>query len=295
VKIFKICGVTFSIHILFFPILLSLYLIGYLEEMVVLLGILFVHELSHGLAALFLGIKIQEIQILPFGGVVKLDHSLSFTHGEEIFISAAGPISNIVLSATVFFLQGYYNMKEPGFDFIIFSSLMVGFFNLIPAFPLDGGRIFRSCLSYFIAYKKATKIIVALSKMIAILLIAINIFLFAIGSYNFTLILIGIFMYYQSNRESEIATFATMRDITLKKENLNRAGSMDSQHMTVLPSTSLSDIFKQFSPKKFHIIYVLDENYALKGIITEDEILSAILQHGMNSKVKILLEKRKKY
>lgn len=70
---------------------------------------------------------------------------------------------------------------------------------------------------------------------------------------------------------------------------------MDSQHITVLPQTSLGEIFKQFTSKKFHIIYVLDEHYALKGIITEDEILSGILEYGMHGKVKNVLKKGNDY
>lgn len=294
-KIVKIHGITFSIHFLFFPIMISLYIMGYIEEMLILLAIIMIHELSHGLMAMFLGIKIQEIQILPFGGVVKLDNTLSFTIGEEIFISAAGPISNMVLSATVFFLQEHFGWESSGFHFIIFSSLAIGIFNLIPVLPLDGGRIFRSALSYLLGYKKATNVVTIISKLFAILLIALNIYLFSLGSYNFTFILVGIFIYYQSRRENEIAIYSTMKDIAAKKENLNKSGSMISQHMTVLPETTLGEIFKQFTSKKFHIIYVLDEEYALKGIITEDEILTAILHYGMHSKVKNILEKRNKY
>lgn len=294
-KIVKISGITFSIHLLFFPIIISLYIMGYAEEMIILLAIIMIHELSHGLMAMFLGIKIKEIQILPFGGVVKLDNTLSFTYGEEIIISAAGPISNVVLSATVFFLQGYFGWESNGFNFIIFSSLAIGIFNLLPALPLDGGRILRSVLSYMLGYKKATNVVTIISKIIAILLVALNIYFFCLGSYNFTLILIGSFIYYQSRRENEIAIYSTMKDIAAKKENLNKSGSMLSQHMTVLPETTLGEIFKQFTSRKFHIIYVLDEEYALKGIITEDEILSAILLYGMHSKVKNILENRVKY
>lgn len=263
--------------------------------MVILISIIFIHELSHGIAAMILGIKIREIQLLPFGGVIKLDKNLSFTLGEEIFISAAGPISNMVLSATVFFLKEYFGWVSSDLDFVFYSSLMIGIFNLIPALPLDGGRIFRSMLSFFISYKNATKVIAVFSMLIGVLLIAFNIYIFSFEKYNFAYAFIGVLIIYQSHREQKMATYATMRDIASKKENLNKSGSMESQHITVLPQTSLGIIFKQFTPKKFHIIYVLDEEYALKGIITEDQILNAILLHGMHAKVKIILEKRHEY
>ena len=294
-KIGKIHGMTFSIHFLFFPIMVSLYMMGYAEEMLILLAIIMIHELSHGLMAITLGIKIREIQILPFGGVIKLDNTLSFTYPEEIMISAAGPIANVILSVAVFFLQESFSLQSNHFDFIIFSSLVIGIFNLMPALPLDGGRIFRAALSYLLGYKKATRVVTILSKVLAVLLIVLNIYLFSLGSYNFTFVLVGIFIYYQAGKENEIAIYSTMKDIAAKKENLSKSGSMVSQHMTVLPETTLGEIFKQFTSKKFHIIYVLDEEYALKGIITEDEILTGILHYGMYGKVKNILEKRNKY
>src|SRR5699024_10996640 len=108
----KVRGVTLTVHFLFFPMLMVLYLLGYQEKMLLLLGIILMHELFHGLAAKFFGIKIQEIQILPFGGVVKLDKRLKFTVLEEVFISAAGPIFNMILSATVFFLQKHFGWNH---------------------------------------------------------------------------------------------------------------------------------------------------------------------------------------
>lgn len=293
-KIIKIRGITISVHLLFFPIVLLLYFLESIEIMVILLAIIMMHELSHGLIARLFGIKIKEIQILPIGGIVKLDKSLNFSNKEEIVISAAGPIFNIILSATVFFLQKYFEGQN-NLDFIIFSSLVIGIFNLIPVLPLDGGRIFRSCLAYILGYKNATKIIAIFSKIFALFLIGINILILSTGSYNFALILVGIFIYHQSKKEQELALYANMKDIATKKESLSRQGSMDSQHITVLPQTSLGEIFKQFTSKKFHIIYVLDEHYALKGIITEDEILSGILEYGMHGKVKNVLKKGNDY
>lgn len=294
-KIIKVHGITFSVHILFFPIIVLLYFLGYSKVMLILLIIILIHELSHGFIAMLFGIKIKEIEILPFGGVVKLDKSLNFTNREEIFISAAGPISNMVLSATVFFFQKYSRWENSDIDFVILSSLVIGIFNIIPVLPLDGGRIFRGFLSYLLGYKNATKIIAIFSKLFAFFLIGINILILSLGSYNITFILVGVFIYSKSHKEEKMSSYVTMRDFATKKESLNKQGSMESQHMTVLPQTTLGEISKQFTSKKFHIIYVLDEHYALKGILTEDEILSGILEYGMHGKVKNILEKRNDY
>lgn len=293
-KVIKVHGITLSIHILFFPVALLLYFLESIEIMIILLAIIMIHELSHGFIARLFGIKIKEIQILPIGGIVKLDKSFTFSNREEIAISAAGPISNIILSATVFFLQKYFGWQNH-LNFILFSSLIIGIFNLIPVLPLDGGRIFRSCLAYILGYKNATKVIVIFSKIFAFFLIGINILILSTGSYNFVLILVGIFIFHESKKEKELVLYTNMKDIATKKESLNRQGSMDSQHITVLPQTSLGEIFKQFTPKKFHIIYVLDEHYALKGILTEDQVLSGILEHGMHGKIKNILKKGSGY
>lgn len=132
----------------------------------------FIHELGHMLAGMFLKLKPKELSIMPFGISITFE-----TYGykklieiKKIIIALAGPVINILIAIITFFLDIDINLKQ----MIIYANVLIAIFNLIPLYPLDGGRILKG----FIRIKKnefqADKVINNVSNYIIIIFTAIS-------------------------------------------------------------------------------------------------------------------------
>ncbi len=158
------------------------------------------HELGHALAARQFGIGTRDILLLPIGGVASLER-MPRNPFQELWIAVAGPLVNVVIAVALFI--------GLNFSLLALSSFVTGFlmqlaivnlalvvFNMIPAFPMDGGRVLRSILAMFLEYVRATIIAAAVGKYCAIALA-----LYGLFSGNFMLILLAGFVYVAGQSE----------------------------------------------------------------------------------------------
>ena len=170
--------------------------LGYLENgaMSVLIGsmvafMLFLsvtlHELGHALAAKFFKIETHDIALYPFGGIARIK-STALSIKEEILISLAGPATNIAIAILCIPLL-YFNIYGSAILFAL--NVLMGVFNLVPAYPMDGGRILRATLSYFIDKDRATKIAVYVSRLFSATFLFLGVYYGMIS-----LFIIGIFL-----------------------------------------------------------------------------------------------------
>lgn len=131
------------------------------------------HELGHSMVALSQGCGVREILLLPIGGIAQLER-IPTRPLDEFFMAAAGPAVSFLLSA-VFFLAGLGTAAlrwiAPTEAFLALSgiNLMLALFNLLPSFPMDGGRIFRAWLTPYVGRLKATRIAARTGRFMAVL------------------------------------------------------------------------------------------------------------------------------
>ena len=140
----------------------------------IIFGSLVLHEYGHCLAAKFMGLEAKEITVYPIGGSANIPVPPN-EPVKEFWITLAGPVVNLVLMwlslaiSTLGTLLNHEVMMELGLCSFWANSVML-FFNLIPAFPMDGGRLLRSFLVVFLGYYKATEIAVLVSRMCCVLM-----------------------------------------------------------------------------------------------------------------------------
>lgn len=130
-----------QIHpLLWMVIALAVATAHFIELMMVLL-IIFVHEIGHGAAASFFSWRIKKIALLPFGGVAEMDEHGNRPLKEELFVVAAGPLQHVwmISLAYILFMAGIF--PEKWYSLFIEYNLMVLIFNLLPIWPLDGGKL----------------------------------------------------------------------------------------------------------------------------------------------------------
>jgi len=183
-----------------------------------LFGIIFVfvalHEVSHSLVAKRKGIKVKKIILLPIGGMAVIENIEQLKPVDEIKMAIAGPLFNFVVAAIclgiaywfnypiwdkigILFGEGEMAVGELVFLFCFYANMMLGAFNLfVPAFPMDGGRIFRALLALKMNYTKATKIAKNVGIVFGILL-----GIFGLFTGNIFVIVIGMFIIFGANAE----------------------------------------------------------------------------------------------
>jgi Zn-dependent protease len=165
----RVMGIPVRVHITLL-ILLIIAAFNYkfwgVVYMVGLFASVALHELGHSWVAIRKGCRVREIMLLPIGGVAKME-SLPTRPMDEFLIAVAGPLTSLAL-AGIFLLLG-----STGFLVMLFISLsginlMLGLFNLLPSFPMDGGRIFRAFMTPKIGRLKATELAARIGRILAV-------------------------------------------------------------------------------------------------------------------------------
>ncbi|HAA37971.1 MAG TPA: peptidase M50 [Firmicutes bacterium] len=282
-KLFRLGGITFSFHWLFVVLLFLLAFFGYFSETLMLFGLVLAHELVHLLTARAQGLEVSEVELFPFGGVAKLEDVLELDPQVESVVSLAGPIFNFILAALALLLYAKYPAWQQHKMLLLFirSNLTLGFFNLLPALPLDGGRILRARLSGVLGFRQATELAIRISQLLALLLFVLALYLFYLGDLHLTLLAAAFFLYFASEKEKTAAMYAFIRGLGRKKRILYEQGVMPLVSLLSLRDTPMKDILRHFAMKKFHRVLIINKEGRVIGEVMEDEIVETIVKEGL--------------
>ncbi|MDA7705244.1 site-2 protease family protein [Rickettsiales bacterium] len=300
INIAKLFGINVQIHWSFLFLLLffffsSLYQNSGMEEAIArvlfiisIFGCVILHEFGHALTARKFGCKTKRIIIFPLGGIAEMA-KLPEKPSQEFLVAIAGPMVNFVIAALLYLhLESFQyldfeenNLIKNNFtENLLNINIILGVFNLIPAFPMDGGRILRSLLAIKFNRAKATKIAANLGQFIAIIFIILGF------SYNIFLIFIGIFIFIAAHNEdlyeesrSAISNYKIKNLMMTNYSKLNENDHLDKVINIVLSSQekefvisnndnqpvgilTQNDIIKSLSLKKnYHLYDIMNKNF----------------------------------
>lgn len=213
-RLFRVFGISINIHISFL-LLFIIFWPGGIRWAVVVAGVfafVTMHEICHSLVARAFGIRVREITLLPIGGVASMD-SMPEKPYQEFLISIAGPLFNLAVVAIFFYPMRYLLGDEVLFarplsaatwplaaSYLYWINLMLALFNLLPAFPMDGGRVVRSILASRMGNLKATRIAALMGHVFAVIFVYLG-----ITRGSIILVAIAIFIYLAASNEMEQA------------------------------------------------------------------------------------------
>lgn len=273
----------------FIPYIIICLIIGFRGELAVSVAVVIFHEFVHYITARKLGFSGFDIELSPVGARLKFEDLDQATPKEDFIISISGPLSNICLAVFFYFISIMYSSNLVHFLYI--SNLSLGLFNLIPAFPLDGGRILRDISARKMLYKKANQHMIFISVIIGILFMFLFIYFNLKGENNFSLGIIGLFIILSSFKERERVSYIIMGDIIKKKFSFMKKGYIHNISTSVFYKNDLLSVFSIIEKNRYNIFLVLDEDMKVIDTIFEEEIINALNKYG-NIKIKEYLELR---
>ena len=251
------------------------------------------HEFGHALAARRYGVGTRNITLLPIGGVANLK-DMPENPKEEFIIAIAGPLVNVVIAFLLWlvvpvdnFLVDDPEMLEEQLSSInasnfLFYLLAVNValvvFNMIPAFPMDGGRVFRAILSTRMSRVQATQAATALGKFLAMIF-----FLFGLFS-NIILAVIAVFIYFGAHSENIV-----IQQISLLQGN-DIEDAMITDFTTLKPDDTLQSAIDRILDSTEQD-FVVEENGRVVGILFMSDLAPALRERGNESLVSDIMEK----
>ncbi|MGH4118823.1 M50 family metallopeptidase [Clostridium sp.] len=263
---------------LFIPYIILLIILGFKGEIVIAFLMVLIHELMHFKTARILGFSGFDIEILPIGAVLKMKDLDEASAKEDLIISLSGPLLNLLLAVIFYGLFISYNIEI--FNLICKSNLSIGIFNLIPAFPLDGGRVLRDILSFKTIYRKANEISIRVSMVLGSIFMFIYFVSVDLNKSNLNLGLISLFILVSSIKEKERIVYLIMGYIIKKKYRFINRGYIENRSISVFCNKDLLLVLGIIDKNKYNIFTVLDENMNVLEILYEEEILEAIKTYG---------------
>lgn len=286
----KLAGIELRIHATFLLILAWVGVIHWQQDggmqgalegiffILALFGCVVLHELGHALAARRYGISTKDITLLPIGGVARLER-MPEDPREELVVALAGPAVNVVIAAVLFVMLTatsswtpveQLNVTQGSFaERLMVVNVFLVLFNLLPAFPMDGGRVLRALLATRMGYLRATQIAAVIGQGMALL------FGFVGLLFNPFLIFIALFVWIGAAQEasgvqirSAIGGVPVTQAMLTEFHTLNSGDSLDRA----------IDLLLAGSQQDFPVI---DESGQVLGVLTRADLFSALASKSL--------------
>jgi Zn-dependent protease/predicted transcriptional regulator len=219
-----------------------------------------IHELGHSWVALRYGLTIESITLWIFGGVASMT-SIPREWNREFWIAIAGPITSVLIGVVCYILLQIIPASLPTVVFVVgwlaVVNVTLAIFNLVPAFPMDGGRVFRALLARTRPYGQATRIAARVGVIFALLFAVIGVF-----SFNVVLLLVALFIYGAATSESRTTA---LEDLLA---GLTVADVMTRDPRTISATSTVAEFVDQMLVDRRIEYGVTDETGAIVGIVS---------------------------
>jgi len=299
ISIGKIAGTVVRIHVTFLIFLLIIGILVFRQngaeaawDAVAFITLVFtcivLHEFGHILVARFFGVKTRDVTLFPIGGVANIERMPERPY-QELLVAISGPLVNlgIFLGLSLLFSKQLSDfdiekINDTGTSLAIriaAANLILMIFNLLPAFPMDGGRVLRALLAMWTTKSKATKIAASIGQGMALLIGFMGFF----G--NPMLIVIAAFIFIAAGSEAETAAFHDIiHDLTIRDAMLEAPARLH-------PSDTIRKAIDHLLGSTENEFLVIDQAGPEIGTITRDMLLLALASHDDGTQISALMSR----
>jgi stage IV sporulation protein FB len=289
VRIARIAGTDILVNPPVIVLFAAAACLGYLTRGLLLAAAIIVHETAHGAAAFFLGYRLEEVKVFPLGGSLRIGGMSGYDPAAEALIALAGPVASILMSMFALVLKDHGLISLPYGKFFVAINTMIFLINLLPALPLDGGRLFRSILSFRLGIVDATRAVYLSGNIIAGLLVLLAICLGPRSPLGLSMAAAAVFLFFAGARERKMAASLAITQTGSKEGLLQKKGLLRSKTFVAAYNASGKRVISHFVPGYYHIVYVVGKNGEVLGKATEQEIISGMIRYGYNVRMEQII------
>jgi Zn-dependent protease len=293
-KLCRVAGIPIYVHWTFVILIVSIVLGYWLQSnslmtalegggfVLSLFGCVVLHELGHALAARRFGVATTDITLLPIGGVARLQR-IPERPIQELIIALAGPAVNVVIVGLLFFV---FQVRFPGdagdpqhlvqarfWPKILEVNAFLAGFNMLPAFPMDGGRVLRALLAMRLPYARATRLAASIGQFMAI-----GFGLLGLCGGPPLLLLIALFVWIGAEAEAaQVEERIALKDVPVRT-------AMLTEYHTLMPMDSLghaADLLLAGTQHDFPIVSVADHSF--QGLLTRTDLMTGLARGGRDA------------
>lgn len=287
-KIARIAGINIYVHITFLLLVAWFSWMAYTEQQTVqaalnsavfvlaVFGIVVLHELGHALSARWFGIQTKDITLFLFGGVARLER-MPDDPKKELVVALAGPAVNVVLAGLCYLflaelpnIEKYHKFSDVFTEFMesmLWVNVALAVFNMIPAFPMDGGRVLRAILAVFMDYYVATQVAAFLGQALAI-----GFGVLGLMNANYVLVFVALFVWMAASQEANVASIrAALGGVPVYRAMIQQFESLSPQQTLAEAGRKVLAGFQQDFP-------VVD-NHRVVGLLLAQDIFEAFRDH----------------
>ncbi len=248
------------------------------EGLLMLFTVVFIHEMGHAAAAAYYKWRIKSIVILPFGGALETEEYGNRSLKEELHVILAGPLQHIWLFGGAYLLYMAGLVDEHSFRTFAYVNGAVCLFNLVPAWPLDGGKLLFLLLSLRSTFLESHKQVLQWSMGMVFAALPV---LLLLGSFNLNLFIILVFILFSVVMEWRQKQYAFIRFL-LERHHGKSGHLLRLKPITVDESEKVHDILQLFQKGYKHPVIVMKDGKE-KGKLDENELLHAYFTEKLTS------------
>ncbi|MDD3243664.1 MAG: M50 family metallopeptidase [Eubacteriales bacterium] len=271
----RIRGCELAIHPLFAATLAVAALTGFGSVFLLSFAVVLVHELCHCAVAAALRYEVRRIDLLPFGGVAQMEGLGEGKPMDEGLIAMGGPAGNVLLMTFALSVNHFWPLPSDFLQLFVGVNFMMAGLNLLPAWPLDGGRILRALLMKRCGPRRAVRVCAVCGMVLSGLLCAYGVWGMAAGVCNVSVFLVAAFLAIGAGDAYRKAAF-TLGEVAKGTRRETRSVN----HLAARQDAPLREVVASFVPGMYNMVSVLDESGQEVALVGQDALLSALSRGG---------------
>ncbi|MBS7263124.1 MAG: site-2 protease family protein [Eubacteriales bacterium] len=271
-------GIHIRVHPATIAALAVAFLLGDAINTLIALLLLALHESAHIAAAEGLGVRVAEVELLPFGGRIRTEGEAFQATKKEALIALAGPAANAVAALAIVAAGTVTDLSLPEAEYALQTSLLLALVNLLPAFPLDGGRVLYALVAARARPGRAERIVRTIGRCVAAAFALLSVAAAVCGIYNYTLWLMTGFLLAKAWRGPTHPAFGALRAFYAKDRLISTGEAVPVRHLVMRRDADGAEVLRALSANRYNLVTFVDEDGQTVETLWEKQLFGRILE-----------------